>query len=327
MSQPNKSKRSRFIWLGAIVFALIGTLLYLRKAEGGLSNVFSLTYWQEHWNGLEMYRPSVAYFTRGNNEHKDVCFTFDDGPHIKGAPLILDVLKKEGIHGCFFVVGIRVREHPELVKRMIDEGNEVGNHTQDHYRLDTLHLKNVKSEIRNCEINVERACGRRTSLMRPPGMRINHDVMTAIKGMGYTTVGWNVGAHDFIPATTAKMTPEMIEDMNTTPNQVAERVLANTKPGVIILLHDNPVTAAALPTIIHELRKQGYSFKTVAEMLAELPKPVHVVANPIATDKFAFQKFPPLPPKVVKPKPTNTPVAGTPASAPPASAPVAATTQ
>ena len=242
-----------------------------------------------------MYRPSVAYFTRGNADHKSVCFTFDDGPHIKGAPLILDALKKEGIHATFFVVGIRVREHPELVKRMIDEGNEVGNHTQDHYRLDTLPLKNVKTEIRNCEINVERACGRRTTLLRPPGMRMTHDVMLQIKSMGYTTVGWNVGAHDFIPATTNKMTPEMIEDMNTTPSEVAKRVLDNVKPGVIILLHDNPVTAAALPAIIGKLRKDGYTFKTVAEMLADLPKPVRVVSNPIATDQFAFQKFPPLP--------------------------------
>jgi len=247
-----------------------------------------------------MYRPSVAYFTRGNAEHRDVCLTFDDGPHVKGAPLIMDILKKEGIHGTFFVVGIRVREHPELVKRMIDEGHEVGNHTQDHIRLDTLPLQNVKAEIRNCEINVERAAGRRTALFRAPGTRVTHDIMLMVKSMGYTTVGWNVGAHDFIPPTTRQLTPEMIAEMNTTPKQVADRVIENTKPGVIILLHDSPVTAAALPTIIQKLRAEGYAFKTVTQMLAELPKPVTIVANPIATDRYAFQKFPPLPPK--KPK-------------------------
>jgi len=296
MSQPRKSKRKLLIGIGVTGVVLLGTLAYSRKAEGGLSNVFSWTYWQNHFNGLEMYRPSVAYFTRGNSEHKDVCLTFDDGPHIKGAPLILDALKKEGIHGTFFVVGIRVKEHPELVKRMIDEGNEVGNHTQDHIRLDTLPIKNVKAEIRNCEINVERASGRRTMLFRPPGMRVTHEIMLMAKSMGLTTVGWNVGAHDFIPATIAKMTPEMVADMNTTPNEVAERVIANVKPGVIILLHDNPVTAAALPTIIKQLRASGYSFRTVSEMLKELPKPVTVVANPIATDKYANQPMPPVAP-------------------------------
>jgi peptidoglycan/xylan/chitin deacetylase (PgdA/CDA1 family) len=317
MSQPHKSKQV-FLASTAVILLLAGWLAYLRKVEGGLSNVFSLEYWQNHWSGLELYRPSVKYFTRGNNEHRDVCLTFDDGPHVKGAPLILDVLKKEGIHGTFFVVGIRVKEHPELVKRMIDEGNEVGNHTQDHIRLDTLPLKNVRAEVRNCEINVERASGRRTALFRPPGMRVTHDIMLLVKSMGYTTVGWNVGAHDFIPATTVHMTQEMIDDMNTTPNDVAERVISNTKPGVIILLHDNPVTAAALPTIIKKLRADGYSFKTVTEMLASLPKPVQVVANPIATDKFANQKMPPLVPlapksiAVVKPAPVPSPQVKTP---------------
>ena len=320
MPKKPKSTQKAIIITGVIAIALVGTVAYLRKVEGGLRNVFSLSYWQDHFSGLEMYRPSVAYFTRGNDEHRDVCFTFDDGPHLKGAPLILDALKKEKIHGTFFVVGIRVREHPELVKRMIDEGNEVGNHTQDHYRLDTLKIQNVKSEVRNCEINVERACGRRTSLLRPPGMRATHDDMLLFKSMGYTTVGWNVGAHDFIPATTGKVTQEMLDDMNTTPAQVAQRVLENVKPGVIILLHDNPVTAAALPTIVEALRKQGYGFKTVSEMLAELPNPVHIVANPVATDQYAFAKFPPLP--VKKPKTLATSPPHKPGAAPaPAIAP------
>ena len=301
MSEPRKSKKTLAISLSAICLLLVGVLLYLRKVEGGLSNVFSLEYWQNHFNGLEMYRPSVSYFTRGNDQFKDVCLTFDDGPHLKGAPLILDALKKEGIHGTFFVVGIRVKEHPELVKRMIAEGNEVGNHTQDHLRLDTLPLKNVKAEIRNCEINVERATGRRVMLFRPPGMRVTHDIMLAVKGMGLTTVGWNVGAHDFIPPAAKNMTQDMIDGMNTTPNQVAERVISNVKPGVIILLHDNPVTAAALPAIIADLRKKGYGFKTVSEMLSKLPKPIKVVANPIATDRYANIGFPPPAAPVVKP--------------------------
>jgi hypothetical protein len=88
------------------------------------------------------------------------------------------------------------------------------------------------------------------------------------------------------------MTPEMIAETNTTPDEVAKRVIDNTKPGVIILLHDSPVTAAALPTIIHKLRADGYRFRTVTEMMQELPKPVTVVANPIATDRYANQKMP-----------------------------------
>jgi len=316
MPQLKKPKRALLI-SGTAIVLIAGWLLYLRQVEGGFSKVFSLTYWQNHFSGLEMYKPSVAYFGRGNDDFKDVCLTFDDGPHIKGAPIILDVLKKEGVHGTFFVVGIRVREHPDLVKRMIEEGNEVGNHTQDHLRLNTMPLKNVKAEIRNCEINVERACGRRTALFRAPGTRVTHEMMLMIKSMGYTTVGWNVGAKDFIPAATGKMTPEMEAEINTTPAEVAKRVIDNVKPGVIILLHDNPVTASALPTIIQKLRERGYRFKTVTEMLAELPKPVRIVANPIATDSFANQLLPP----VLDPKKKNNPLVDmpSPVSAAPAS--------
>src|ERR1035437_9602027 len=103
MSQPKKSKRILRMSLAGICILLVGAILWLRQAEGGLKNVFSLTYWQNHFGGFEMYRPSVGYFTRGNADHKDICFTFDDGPHVKGAPLIMDVLKREGIHATFFV--------------------------------------------------------------------------------------------------------------------------------------------------------------------------------------------------------------------------------
>src|SRR5471030_3167020 len=125
MAKSSRLKRSLVISCACLI-VLVGLLFYLRKVEDGFRNVFSLTYWRNHWNGLEMYRPSVQYFTRGNADHKDVCLTFDDGPHVKGAPIIMDELKKEGIHGTFFVVGIRVKEHPEIVKRMIEEGHEVG---------------------------------------------------------------------------------------------------------------------------------------------------------------------------------------------------------
>ncbi len=290
-----KSSRRKFKTSTKIILAVIGGALiwggnWVRLDAGGFKNAISLAYWEARFTGLETYRPAVAYFTRGSRDHRDVCFTFDDGPHEKGCPLILDALKKEGIHATFFVVGLRVKQHPELVRRMIAEGNEVGNHTQDHPRLDKLPLAKVKAEIRDCEINIERACGRRTTLFRPPGMDFNHDTMMLFKRMGYVTVGWNVGAHDFIAATRADQTQEEIDAMNTTPAQVAARVLDNVKPGVIILLHDNPVTAAALPTIISKLRDEGYGFKTVTEMLAELPHPVNVVANPIATDKYALKR-------------------------------------
>jgi peptidoglycan/xylan/chitin deacetylase (PgdA/CDA1 family) len=99
-------------------------------------------------------------------------------------------------------------------------------------------------------------------------MRYNEEVLKIAKQMGYTTVGWNVGAKDFL----GKADAEMIED----------RVLEHVKNGSIILLHDCPDTAAALPGLLAKLRSEGYTFRTVTEMLARLPKPVSVPTNAYA---------------------------------------------
>ncbi len=280
-SKKKTSPKSKVIAAVMIVAALGGGLLWLRKDANGLRNALSYHYWIDRYTGVETYKPEVKYFTRGSRDHKDVCFTFDDGPHEAGAPLILDNLKKAGVHATFFVVGIRVKQHPELVKRMIDEGNEVGNHTQDHLRLDGLPIKNVQAEIENCATNIERACGRRPALLRPPGMRFKHETLALATKLGYTTVGWNVGAQDFVPAPSGHPTKEMEDEIHTTPDQVAERVIKGVKPGVIILLHDNPVTAQALPKIFDWLKKEGYTVKTVTQMLAELKPPVIIEPDPV----------------------------------------------
>ncbi|HWD37585.1 MAG TPA: polysaccharide deacetylase family protein [Fimbriimonas sp.] len=231
--------------------------------------------------GRDLYNAGEHYFKRGNRANQDLLLTFDDGPHEKSAPEILDILKAEHVPATFFVVGKRVKLHPELVKRMIAEGHEVGNHTQDHLRLDLLTSKQIENEIQDCEINVERACGRRTTLLRPPGMRLTPKVNAEVSSLGYTIVGWNLGAKDFIPdQQITDMSAEESRTFKTTPDEIVDRVLKQAKNGVIILLHDNPVTAEALPTIIEKLKAEGYRFVSTAQMMDELPHPILVVSNP-----------------------------------------------
>jgi peptidoglycan/xylan/chitin deacetylase (PgdA/CDA1 family) len=222
--------------------------------------------------------------------------TFDDGPHPGSVESIMATLKSQNVPATFFVVGKRVKQHPEYVRQMIEEGFEVGNHTQDHLRLDKLKPLQVFNEIRNCEINVQRACGRAMRLFRPPGMRVDDEVIRQSLAANDVIIGWNVGAKDFIPdQQITGMSAEQQKDMNTTSKDVSDRVLNQVKDGVIILLHDNPVTADALPDIISRLKQQGYGFANATKFLAELPHPVTIVANPIG-----HLYLPPLP----KPKPT-----------------------
>lgn len=112
-------------------------------------------------------------------------------------------------------------------------------------------------------------------------MRFNAEVLKIADEMGYTIVGWNIGAKDFIPKKGVDKVPPTVQaNLSTTPSMVAERVLKQAKNGVIILLHDEPTTADALPLIIDGLRADGYEFVSATEMMEQLPQHVVVQANP-----------------------------------------------
>lgn len=273
-TQPATKKKSKaIIWLVVLVVAAAGfyKLNLIRKDVGGVKNMFSRAYWKERINGTDLYNPQTKFFKRGNRANHEVCLTFDDGPHPASCQPILDILKKYDAKASFFLVGKRIKEHPELAKAIIDSGNEVGNHTQDHLRLDTLRADQVKNELVNCETNFFRATGSHMHLFRPPGMRFNDDIMATVNKMNYVTVGWDVGAKDFVGAN--------LKGKTQSPQLIADSVLKQLDDGVIILLHDNPDTAEALPAILDKLKADGYKVLDASQMMAHLPKPVIVETN------------------------------------------------
>ncbi len=283
MDRKTRKSWKRWLLVPAAVLVVAGGvgLLKLRKEADGLRNAFSPSYWKERKAGEDLYNASEHYFKRGSRESKTVCLTIDDGPHPESITSILDTLKEQHVPAAFFVVGTRVKRAPELVQRMIDEGHEVGNHTQDHKRLDTLTPEQIGKELDFCETNIEKACGRKATLFRPPGMRFSEAVMDAISTRGFTMVGYNVGAKDFsqTPGNGA-VTGNLLATLSSSGSEVVERVMKQVKNGSIILLHDEPNTAAALPQIIARLRAEGYEFKSVSDMMASIPQSLHVVANP-----------------------------------------------
>lgn len=271
-SSPMK-KRWLITWVLILaIFALGGWKLNeLRLEAGGVHNLVSRAWWIDHLNGDDLFNHQTRFFKRGNRAYKEVCLTFDDGPHPQSCGLIADTLKRYGAHATFFLVGKRIKEHPELARLLLADGFEVGNHTQDHLRLDTLKPNQVKNELVNCEVNFKRATGQKMYLFRPPGMRFNDDVMATIKGLGYVTVGWDVGAKDFAGAN--------LKGQQQSPELIAHSVIKQLDDGVIILLHDNPETAEALPQILETLKSDGYKALNVSESMARLPKPVLVQTN------------------------------------------------
>ncbi|MCX6358718.1 MAG: polysaccharide deacetylase family protein [Armatimonadetes bacterium] len=208
---------------------------------------------------------------QGNPVRREIALTIDDGPHEPIARQFLDILRAEGVRATFFVVGKRVREHPGVVARMVGEGHEVGSHTATHQRLDTLTEVRIRAQLVGCEEAVRAACGRRMNLLRPPGARYNATAARVAEEAGYHLVGWTVAAKDFV---------EVPSDL------IVDRVLASVGNGSIILLHDDyPETVTALPRIIRALKRQGYRFVTVSEMLAHLSPPVRLERNPPAPEE------------------------------------------
>jgi peptidoglycan-N-acetylglucosamine deacetylase len=200
----------------------------------------------------------------GNTNLKEVALTFDDGPHPETARKLLDLLGKEGVKATFFVVGSKVDESPRLIRRMMKEGHEVGNHTYSHPRLDGMDAAQIRDEIAKCGHAVFRATGAGMNLFRPPGMRYDEIVIRTAQDLGYVTIHWNTAAQDFQPQE---------------PSRIVEKVLKRTQPGSVILLHSHPNTLEALPAILSELKAKGYRFVRVSQMLGRLPRPVYVNTN------------------------------------------------
>jgi peptidoglycan/xylan/chitin deacetylase (PgdA/CDA1 family) len=284
-----------------IILGTVGVLLVaggwklndIRLEVGGLRNMLSITYWKAVFNHTNLYAPNARMLKHGNPNLKEIAITIDDGPHPKSCGVILDILKRENVHATFFPVGIRIKQHPDLIWRMVNEGNEVGNHTQDHLRLTTLRTDQMAKELEFCERNFNKATGRKLYLMRPPGMNFNDAVLAEVKKLGYIMVNWTSAAKDFV---------DLAHVHEVDPKTISDRVLKEADNGGIILIHDAPDTAQALPAIIDSLKAKGYKIVTISEMLAHLPDPVHIPTN---AGPYPAGTVPPVPPPepVAKPKP------------------------
>ena len=183
-------------------------------------------------------------------EKMKIALTFDDGPNPSWTPVLLDGLKERGVHVTFFVIGVNVEKYPELVKREHEEGHIVGNHTYNHVEITRIDEKKAKEEIEKTSKAVEQITGFPTEFMRPPFGAWQKDLEMEMQVM---PVLWDVDPLDW-----------------TTENEdeIVNKVVTDVHENDIILLHDcykSSVNAAL--RIIDILRKEGYEFVTVNEMI------------------------------------------------------------
>jgi peptidoglycan/xylan/chitin deacetylase (PgdA/CDA1 family) len=192
---------------------------------------------------------------RVHTKAKDIALTFDDGPYPFYTPLLLHVLDRSNVHATFFVVGRSAQSFPELITRIVSDGDELGNHTFNHIPLTKLSDQQIESQIIEDGVLLRRLGGGPVSLFRPPHGRFNLHVVVIAKDLGYHTIFWSDS-------------PDDAKDVS--PAVIVHRVLATATPGGIILLHSGEYhTIEALPVIIDRLRAEGYRFVTVSQLLDE----------------------------------------------------------
>ncbi|MEV5111181.1 glycosyltransferase [Bacillus sp. LBA3-1-1.1] len=216
----------------------------------------------------EVYQslPSAYEVQRyGKPKGKQVALTFDDGPDPKYTPEILDILKEYKIKAAFFVLGENAQLNPSIVKRIYDEGHEIGNHTFKHPNVADTSLLRTKVELNTTQRLIQEITGHSTVLFRPPyeadaNPDSSNEILPILRAqnMNYTMVAEEVDPEDWA-------TPSTNELVKRTLNPIYKG------EGNVILLHDaggnRTHTVEALPMIIKDLKKNGYRFVTIADLM------------------------------------------------------------
>ena len=185
------------------------------------------------------------------NDEKKICLTFDEGYENGYTPQILDTLKEKGVKASFFVTYDFASQNPDLVKRMIDEGHIVGNHSYRHYTMDEVSDDVAKEEVSYLHKYVKDKFGYTMSYFRFPKGEFSERSLQIVKDLGYKSVFWSFAYADWDP------------DNQTEENQAFTHICESTHPGAIFLLHAvSKTNADILGKVIDDVKKQGYTFST-----------------------------------------------------------------
>lgn len=185
-----------------------------------------------------------------SQEIKKIALTFDDGPHPFYTEQLLDGLKERKVHATFFVTGEHAGLHPDIIRRMQEEGHLIGNHTYSHMQLRPGNREEFKEQLIKTSEIISSITGREVSYVRPPYGTWDKKIE---KELNMFPVLWTVDPLDWC---------------SSNASCIADKVLEDAEENDIILMHDyykSSVTAAL--KVVDELLKEGYTFVTVEEIL------------------------------------------------------------
>ena len=203
---------------------------------------------------------NIAFSGNSNAKHQNmVALTFDDGPNPLYTPQILDILRQHNIKATFFVLGSKAEKHPGIIKRIAEEGHEIGIHSYSHPLLVFRSRKTMAKEIAYTKSLIEIHTNKSIALFRPPYGIIDLGALSFSRRQELGIVDWSLNSKDYKLLDSARIT---------------QRVTKKAKPGDIVLFHDGggttrQPTVDALPAIIARLREKGHYPVLVSEILNE----------------------------------------------------------
>lgn len=192
--------------------------------------------------------PDIIIKNKPQNR-KSVVLTFDDGPS-KILPDILDVLAEEKVPAVFFWE-TRLLFPSRPWQRVLDEGHIIGTHNSRHVNMANLSYEQQYKALKNSVQKLNNITKEEIVYFRPPFGQYNKDTVQAARQLGLTPILWRIGSFDW--------------ELKENPDQIVENVIQNLEDGAIILLHELKQTLSILPDLIHEIKKQGYSFTLLNE--------------------------------------------------------------
>lgn len=203
---------------------------------------------QAYWTG----KRSLPIYSVGRDDNK-IAISFDCAWGVDSTDEILSCLKEKKVKATFFTVQFWAEKYPEYLKKVSDEGHEVGTHSATHSYMSKLSESEIRKEFETSCAAIEKVTGKKVTLFRPPYGDYDDLLIDTASAMGLYSIQWDVDSLDW-------------KDLSA--SDIAARIVQRTKSGSIILCHNNGLhTAEALPIVIDKLRANGFEFVPIGELI------------------------------------------------------------
>lgn len=193
---------------------------------------------------------------KANINEKKVALTFNISWGDKKAIPILDILKQNKVTATFFLSAPWAKAHPDIIKRIVDDGHEIGNHGYRYESYPQLQNEQIIKEIRTSHYILSELTGKKLKYLRPPNGHFDKRTLKIANQLGYSIIHWSIDANDY---------------ENPGVEVIVNNVVNNVSNGDIILMHASDSvkqTQKALPIILKQLKNEGYQFVTISELIA-----------------------------------------------------------